>query len=338
MHTFYKKPMTNKATLKAGTAYPESQLRAIMVEEVLRRLRNCSPDSSWEEKGLHLTEFANSMKCSGHSEKFRCVVFGKAVSRYKKELENHKQGIEDMYRSRKERERQTRAKGGKASKDTWFKTKKNRMKNDNVSEMETTSVLKVPFTRGVLSGRIKETLRISTTPERICTRVQEGGGNKLRDQIIKPDPFPKDKCHRPDCRTVKRGGDDKCKETCFQGNINYSITCDACEALRDKGDSIVQHMYIGETSRGSYQRFRGHLEQYKNKKGFMWKHAEDEHDGDMNIKFTIRREAVDPDPMRRVLRESIRIVNSEENSRIKLMNTKEEYFGVKTIRATFSQE
>ena len=97
-------------------------------------------------------------------------------------------------------------------------------------------------------------------------------------------------------------------------------------------------MYIGETSRGSYQRLKGHLEQYKNKKGFMWKHAEDEHDGDMNIKFTIRREAVDPDPMRRVLRESIRIVNSEENSRIKLMNTKEEYFGVKTIRATFSQE
>ena len=42
--------------------------------------------------------------------------------------------------------------------------------------------------------------------------------------------------------------------------------------------------------------------------------------------------------MRRVLRESIRIVNREENSRIQLMNTKEENFGMKTVRATFSQE
>lgn len=151
-------------------------------------------------------------------------------------------------------------------------------------------------------------------------------GIKPRDQIIKPDPFLKDECHRPDCRTVKRDGGNKCKETCYQVNINYSITCDACEALRDKGDCNIQHVYITETSRGSYQRFKGHLEQHKNKRSFMCKHAEDEHDGDMNIKFSIRKEAVDLDPMRRVLRESIRVVNSEENRRIKSMNTIEEYF------------
>ena len=70
----------------------------------------------------------------------------------------------------------------------------------------------------------------------------------------------------------------------------------------------------------------------------MWKHAEECHNGSMDLKFSIRRVASDPDPMRRILRESIRITNGEEREDIKLMNTKEEFFGVKTIRSTFSQE
>ena len=149
-HTFYKKPMANKATLKASTAYPKSQLRAIMIEEILRRLRNCSPDSSWQEKGVHLTEFANSMKCSGHSETFRCIVFNKALARYKKELDNHNQGIKDLYRSRSDREEERKSKGGKSTKDNWFKKKKGTV---NSNEGQTTSVLMVPYTSGVLTER-----------------------------------------------------------------------------------------------------------------------------------------------------------------------------------------
>ena len=71
--------MASRATLRSSTAYPQSQLRAIMIEEVLRRLRNCSPGSSWEEKGKHLTEFALSLKSSGHGERFRVEVFNKAL-------------------------------------------------------------------------------------------------------------------------------------------------------------------------------------------------------------------------------------------------------------------
>ena len=42
-HEFYKKPMASRLTLRGHTVYPASQLRAMMTEEVLRRLRNCSP-------------------------------------------------------------------------------------------------------------------------------------------------------------------------------------------------------------------------------------------------------------------------------------------------------
>ena len=108
-HDFYKKPMASQATLRASTAYPTPQLRAIMTEEVLRRLRNCSPESTWEERGKHLTEFALSLKSSGHNEKFRVTVFRKAVARFEKELTNHNEGIADIYRSREERNKQTEA-------------------------------------------------------------------------------------------------------------------------------------------------------------------------------------------------------------------------------------
>ena len=138
-HTFYKKPMASKLTLRANTAYPMSQLRSIMVEEVLRRLRNCSPDSSWQERGSHLTEFAYSLRCSGYPEHFRKIVFNKAVARFEKELQAHQLGQVDLYRSREERARQLLERGGKSSKDSWFRKNK-------AGGAQATGVLKVPYT------------------------------------------------------------------------------------------------------------------------------------------------------------------------------------------------
>ena len=43
-HSFYKKPMASKYTLRKGTAYPLGNLKTVLVEETLRRLRNCSPE------------------------------------------------------------------------------------------------------------------------------------------------------------------------------------------------------------------------------------------------------------------------------------------------------
>ena len=78
-HKFYKKPMASRITLRADTAYPVSQMRAIMVEEVLRRLRNCSPERTWEEKGRHLSEFAQSLKVSGLTQRGSESLFSRKL-------------------------------------------------------------------------------------------------------------------------------------------------------------------------------------------------------------------------------------------------------------------
>ena len=358
-HEFYKKPMASRATLRSTTAYPMSQLKAIMTEEVLRRLRNCSPDSSWETKGKHLTEFALCLKSSGYSESFREMVFNKAVARYEKELENHQRGEADIYRSRSERLKQIEAKGGKATKDTWFRRK------EGSGGDVVTSVLRVPYTQGNVLRKAAETiLSNNAAPTGLKTKVQEGGGNKLEHSLIRSDPFPRERCHRDDCPV---GGEDGCKDRCFQGHINYTIKCTRCEHSRleqqqqqsasgDEGAAgastgatvLPIFWYCGESSRGCYERFQQHIAQYKAGKNFMWQHVQEFHGGvmsdDPRQDFFMVQESLDPDPIRRILRESVRICHLRgqepegNNRKITLMNGKDEYFGVKVVQPTYTQE
>ena len=100
--------------------------------------------------------------------------------------------------------------------------------------------------------------------------------------------------------------------------------------------SNVRYEYRGESSRGCYKRFEGHLKAGQN--GFMHKHENENHGGNREIEYVIKRERVDKDPMRRVLRESIRIESAANDRSIKLMNTKEEHFGVQTVRTHFGRD
>ena len=128
-----------------------------------------------------------------------------------------------------------------------------------------------------------------------------------------------------------------CFETGYQGNVNYTITCDTCEEERKQGKTNILRLYAGETSRGCHERFKGHDAQYRAKTGFMYKHAMEHHDGNMQLKFSMNRVCVDRDPLRRVMRESVRINEYMKDENVELLNSKEEYFGLKTIRTEFSQ-
>ena len=174
-------------------------------------------------------------------------------------------------------------------------------------------------------------------------RIVEGGGSKLKNILVKPDPFPQMSCGRNECSA----GD--CKEKCFQGHINYTIICMTCEEkCAEHQSNEAKNVYLGETSRGTFVRFDQHKTAYKSKKGFMWEHDQDVHEGNGDVKFQIKVEKKDSDPMRRVIRESIRIKNARtaeeegikdsEGRKTKLLNTKNEYFGMKLVKMTPAQE
>ena len=349
-HEFYRKPMANQATLKGNTAYPTSQIRAIMVEEVMRRLRNCDPQTEWEKRGSHLTKFAAEMRSSGHKERFRQTVFEKAINKYTKELSNHREGTKDMYRSREVRQKEMNERGGKNTRDSWYKKGQN--------GQHATSVMKIPYTQGsILKKRIQKKLTKMTPPENTRMRVIEGGGNKLKNHLVRPDPFVSETCSKEDCETKDCKG-----KKCFQGHVNYKIECLTC--LQQNEDTPETHpnlqpphqedakkqkyIYYGETARGTHVRFKQHKAAYRARNGFMWDHDKEIHEGKGESEYEICAEKRDCDPLRRVLRESIRITKArkleeeetrdEEGRVTKVMNRKGEFFGVKIVRVNFEQE
>ena len=326
-HSFYKKPMASKYTLRKGTAYPLGNLKTVLVEETLRRLRNCSPEMPWEEKGKFLTEYAKEMKASGHNEKFRKEIMEKAVRIYKKDLEEHEKGNKDIYRSREDREEQMRKKG-KTDKSNWFRKEE---------ENPDTSILRVPYTNGgTLKRKINAVVQAGRKPKGTKTKVQEDSGDRLIHQLIKPDPFARDTCGRPECRTVTKGTKGPCKGTCWQQQVNYTVICKKCEEKAEKGEG-KRSLYMGESSRGCNTRFQRELRKINPKaNGYMHEHIEKKHDGNLNKEeFVINRHSVDKDVMRRIVRESIRIEAAEKDPSITLMNRKEEHFGTVTVRSNF---
>ena len=80
----------------------------------------------------------------------------------------------------------------------------------------------------------------------------------------------------------------------------------------------------------------------------MWQHVQEFHGGvmsdDPRQEFFMVQESTDPDPIRRILRESVIICHLRgqepegNNRKITLMNGKDEYFGVKVVQPTYTQE
>ena len=343
IHEFYKKPMSSKLSLRAHTAYSKSQLRAVLIQETIRRLRNCSPESSWENKGIHLTEFAQSLRASGYNERERRAMFDVAVRRYKQELEKHMKGEKDMYRSREMREEQKKKDGGKTDKGNWFK---------NRGKEKTTSVMIVPYSGGVLAKEIQDRVKSCIQVEGVKTKIREGGGEKLIRRLMAADPFPRAKCFREDCPVIVTGKEG-CQETCFQQHATYIARCNLCADTRNEAISRraprqeipPDHRYVGETSRGLYERHKGHKSEYTvrvkegvERSGFMHRHAVECHGGRRDLKFNMERTSSDRDPMRRVIRESVQILDTRKLKSVKMMNGKDEYFGVRVVTPNFTQE
>ena len=111
-----------------------------------------------------------------------------------------------------------------------------------------------------------------------------------------------------------------------------------CNEKAEKGEG-KQHVYIGESSRGCHTRFKQELDEYNPKdKGFMYMHALEEHGGSREVAFKIQRHSIDSDPMRRILREGLRIERARKDGTKVVMNSKNEHFGPQTVRGTYGTD
>ena len=98
------------------------------------------------------------------------------------------------------------------------------------------------------------------------------------------------------------------------------ISCRLCdEAIRNRlseerqeeDEPAVRHLYVGETCRGCFTRFEEHSESCRKEDNFMWCHLRENHGITSGVAgyeyFDMKRAATDRDPLRRVVREAVRI-------------------------------
>ena len=115
----YEKPMASKLILSANSALPMKQKRNIHTNECVRRLRNCDPNMSWQERKEFIQEYVIRMYHAGYSESFRQDIVRQSIARYEGMLKADRDGHHPLYRDRDWQEQERREQKEKKNKN-WF--------------------------------------------------------------------------------------------------------------------------------------------------------------------------------------------------------------------------
>ena len=137
--------------------------------------------------------------------------------------------------------------------------------------------------------------------ERIKT--VEKGGYKIKNMLVKKNPFEKTKCDEKWCPMCpeKYG---KFKLPCNTNNTGYRWICRTCQ----QNKNLVK-VYEGETSRSIRIRSLEHIKALEGKKShsFLYKHQIMEHIDDENVEYGLDITGVYHDALLRQANEAVRI-------------------------------
>ena len=350
LHQHYTKPMASRSVIMAKSAFPTSTKRNILVEEGMRRLRNCSPSLPWCTKAHFLNNLCISMMEAGHSETFRITIITRVIGKYNANLKNHNAGEKLMYRTAAEREAHFR-KVGRSTKSNWF------------TKTDHTSTVTFPTTPGDrLVGLMKNCLEKCLPPSKTSTKVVGGGGIITKAELVRTNPFPRSFCGRSACplKWMKKG----CQEKCYREMQGYSGHCTRCRQEQlNKGTpltEVVDQVYYGESSRSLKTRAEQHFSDYQSHQhgskrkpvsSWMWDHAVQCHDGvisqEIRQDFTFRLQGVFRDCLSRQLDEAVRLRMAESHGSVVgdraegagggvvVINRKDEHYQPKVVQYNF---
>ena len=210
-----------------------------------------------------------------------------------------------------------------------FKLQKNRSacnwwKSPRSTGKPYTFVMFVPPTpNGELVKMLKKRERELNGESEMNIKFIEKGGIKVKNLLVKKDPFPAQKCGVSNCPFCNKANPliivNK-KQKCTVHNVGYRFKCTECD-----------FSYEGETHRRISVRAGEHSDQLRNKseKSALWKHILKHHPiGGQVVKFELSVTGQFFDPLSRQADESQRI----QNARGKLMNSKSEFKAPKIKR------
>ena len=78
------KEVSTRAVINNNSSHSEYMKQQVMVNEILRILRNCNEYLEWKEVASHITYFVKRLQFSGYNHEFRYRVVNKALNIYDK--------------------------------------------------------------------------------------------------------------------------------------------------------------------------------------------------------------------------------------------------------------
>ena len=173
--------------------------------------------------------------------------------------------------------------------------------SETVCKNKTKAVLFVPYTHGsVMAKRLREAEEnmLETTGYKL--KIVERGGSKLEDLLHRSDPSQGQDCERQGCLlcSTKLKTGKNTSQDCSKRNLVYKTYCITCrnrdtekieqefgqdkKRLKEELGKMRLHLYVGETSRSSFERGQEHQKDMRQLKpaSNILRHALDQHEGE----------------------------------------------------------
>ena len=260
MYQHYEKVVASRQVLNAKSAQSESCKRNVHVQEMLRRMLNCSTRLNWqEETAPFLTDYMARMMQAGYKEAYRKRTLEHALTIFDKMREDDRDGSRPLHRP------------ADWNVDERLEHKKKKRHRWSNKGGHVAPIFVPPTPNGELARQLRE-IADRETEAGVRFKVIETGGCTIQSQVQLSNPTATAGCDRDDCMPCKTGRGEG--GNCSKSGISYEIECQQCP---DGNKSL----YIGESSRNLYTRAKEHLKNYENQtqKSFMWKHQRKNHNG-----------------------------------------------------------
>ena len=112
--------MKNKCVMMRSSAVPEQTKRSSLINETVRRLRNCHEDVDDEEVADILSRFSQKLRNSGYGASFRRQVIQGGIKVHREQKKKEEGGGRPMFRTRSF-EKDKRRKAKRENRWNWWK-------------------------------------------------------------------------------------------------------------------------------------------------------------------------------------------------------------------------
>ena len=99
-HEFYEKPCASKFAIPSQSAHSKRIKMSVIVEEGLRRLRNCSRGLESDVRRRVMERWARKLQRSGYLASVRHQLISEAVAKYKKMCKTEDEGGRPIHRAK----------------------------------------------------------------------------------------------------------------------------------------------------------------------------------------------------------------------------------------------